>query len=151
MERADSLLAPIIKNIGIEERVKFAEIKKNWEIIFNKPLSYHMSPYTFSNGELLLNVDSPVWLQELKFYKEEILKKLYSYGVRTVRFRLGKVSPKENTVSGKKRQKDLSLNAEEVSFIEQTIASLDDEPLKAIVKTSIEKAIKRGRTKIRSL
>lgn len=149
MERADSLLAPIIKNIGIEERVKFAEIKKKWEIIFNKPLFYHMSPYTFSNGELLLNVDSPVWLQELKFYKEEILKKLHSYGVRTVRFRLGKVSPKENTVGEKKRQKDLSLNAEELSFIEQTIASLDDEPLKAIVKTSIEKAIKTGKTRIK--
>jgi hypothetical protein len=149
VKRADSLLAPFIKNFGIEERVRLAEIKKNWEPIFGKPLSYHMAPCTLSNGELLLNVDSPVWLQELKFYKEEILKKLASHGVRTVRFRLGRVSMKENPGVRIQRQKVVSLNAEELSFIEETIARLDDESLRGIVKTTIEKAIKTGKTRIK--
>ncbi len=149
VKRADFILASFIKNIGIEDGVKLTEIKKNWELIFGEPLSHHMAPWRLSNGELLLNVDSNVWLQELKFYKEDILKKLSSYGVKTLKLRLGRVSMKKDIITRKDMQKDVSLNSNELSFIEQTITRLNDESLKAIIKNSIVKAIKTGKTRIR--
>jgi len=92
VKRIDHLLIPFIRELGIEDSVRLAEIKKDWYNLFNEPLSSHMSPYKLSEGEILLTVDSPVWLQELSFYKEDIIKKLSSYNVKSVRFRLGRVS-----------------------------------------------------------
>ena len=97
MKRINSLCIPLIRNLGIEEGVRFAEIRKDWFSLFSKPLVSHMSPCALSNGELLLNVDSPGWLQELHYYKNDILKKMSSYGVKTVRFRMGRVSMKTTT------------------------------------------------------
>ncbi len=53
---------------------------------------HHMSPSLLARGELLLTVDSPVWLQELNFFRGDILRKLSSYGVSAIRFRIGRVS-----------------------------------------------------------
>ena len=149
MKRADSLLAPVIRDLGIVDGVRLAEIKRNWYSLFQKPLSYHMAPSLFSKGELLINVDSPVWRQELNFYKEDILKKLRPYGVSAVRFRLGRVSLTEKTGTKGKREEFKTLGAEERSYIDETISEIQDESLKETLKTTMEKAITSGKTKIR--
>ncbi len=146
MKRADSLLSPVIRELGIEDSVKLAEIKKTWHNLFNKPLSYHMSPFKLSEGEIFLNVDSPVWLQELNFYKEEIIRKMSSYGVRAVRFRLGRVSKKSEVRSQKSEVRRLT--HEELSYVEETVSQIGDDALKGAVKMAIEKAIASGKTKI---
>lgn len=149
MKRADSLLSPIIRNLGIEEGVRLAQIRRDWYILFQKPLSYHMSPSLLSKGELLLNIDSPVWLQELKFYTADILKKLDPYGVKAIRFRLGRVSLTDKAGSINKKPEDKHLKAEERSYIEKTVSQIHDEALKVTVKQAMERAITSGKTKIR--
>jgi hypothetical protein len=150
VRRADSLLTPFIRDLGIEDSVRLAEIKRNWYSLFQKPLSYHIAPSLLSRGELLINVDSPVWLQELKFYKEGFLKKLGPYGVSEIRFRLGRVSltNKQSEVrsqgSGVKH-----LTNKEHTFIQDIVSKIEDERLKVTLKTAIEKAINSGKTKIR--
>ncbi len=145
VKRADSLLSPVIRELGIEESVKLAEIKKTWHNLFNKPLSYHMSPFKLSEGEIFLNVDSPVWLQELNFYKEELIRKMSSYGVRAVRFRLGRVSKKSEVRSQKSEVR--SLTHEELSYVEETVSLIDDHVLREALRRTIEKALTSGRTK----
>ena len=149
MKRADSLLAPLLKDSGIGSGVAFAGIKKNWFSLFQKPLSHHISPCLLTAGELLINVDSPAWLQELKFFKEDIQKKLHPYGIRSVRFRLGRVSM--NVMSDNKSRAPVArkLDEEERSFIENAVTNIDDDGMKQTVKKTIEKAITSGRTKIR--
>ncbi len=148
MKRADSLLTPFIKNLGIEDGLRLAEIKKNWSLFFDRPLSYHMIPIKLSKGELLLNVDSPAWLQELNFYREDILKKLSSYGIKTIRFKLGKVSVTEKSESRDKRSEDKQLKSEERLYIEKTASKIYDEALRVSVKQAMRKAITSGKTKI---
>lgn len=149
VKRADSLILPLIKELGIEEGVRLAEIKKHWYDLFNEPLSYHMSPSKLSGGEILLNVDSPVWLHELNFFKEEIFKKLSSYGVKSVRFRLGRTS-----IRGKSKNRPQSagsvikpLRDDEISYIKETVSLIHDQELRDKVRKAIEKAIISGRTK----
>lgn len=150
MRRADSLLQTFIRELGIEDSVRLAEIKKNWRNLFNEPLSFHMSPCSLSGGELLINVDSPVWLQELHYHKENIIEKLSPYGIREVRFRLGRVSTRGRP--GERGQQrtfaDNQLTTEERAYIEETLSQIDDEALRGTVKTAIEKAIASGKTKI---
>ena len=149
MKRADFLLAPLLKDSGIENGVAFAGIKKNWFSLFQQPLSQHISPCLLTAGELLINVDSPAWLQELKFFKEDIRKKLQPYGVQSVRFRLGRVSI--NAVSDNKSRARIArtLDEEERSFIENAVTDIDDDSMKQTLKKTIEKAFTSGRTKIR--
>jgi hypothetical protein len=147
VNRVDFLIVPFIRELGIEDGVRLTEIKMNWHNLFNKPLSSHMSPSMLSGDEIVLNVDSPVWLQELNFYKEDIIKKMGAYGVRAVRFRLGRVSTKLEVRSQKSEVK--SLTPEELSYIEEAASKISDPELRETVRRTIEKAITSNRGKVR--
>jgi hypothetical protein len=106
-----------------------------------------MSPSFLSGNELLLTVDSPVWLQELKFYQEDIITKLALYEVKTVRFRLGRVNAAENAETGREGGKAKPLTAHDRSFIEDTVSTIEDEELREVVKKAMGKAIATVRTR----
>lgn len=145
MKRADVLLKPLVRDLGLDEGIRLAQIKSQWHSIFQKPLAYHMSPSSLSGHELLLNVDSPVWLQELKFYHEDIIKKLAPYRVRAVRLRLGRVNPFVNQEGEKEGLKGKPLTASDQTFIEETVSNIEDEALKEVIKKAIAKAMKAGK------
>ena len=154
VRKLDFILRPVIKNLEIEDGVRFSEIRKNWLLLFQKPLTYHVAPALFSEGELVLNVDSPGWLQELKFLTADIVKKLTPYGVRTIRLRLGRVSlnckSSQSAVSkdGVRHAAARQFTPEEISYVRHTISGIDNEELKGAIGAVIEKAISSGRTKI---
>jgi hypothetical protein len=143
MEKTDSLLTPFLRRLGIESGVRLVRIKENWHSIFAEPLSSHMYPVKFSEGEILLNVDSPVWMQQLSYHKRDIISKLSSYGVREVRFRTGRIL-REN--HGKQALRDCGeLSPEDTAFIEDLLPEIPDADLRAAVKKAVEKSLKSGR------
>lgn len=150
MKRADSLVFSLVRDLGIENSIRLIEIKKNWHNLFNEPLSSHVAPYKLSEGEILLNVDSPVWLQELNYFKKDVIEKLSPYGVREVRLRLGRVSRiiKSGVQSQKSRIEPLT--TEEISYIEKTVSQIGDKELRETVRRIVEKAIILNKTKVRS-
>ena len=139
VKRADSLLAPLIRNLGIEDSVRLGRIRNEWAVIFEKPVSLHMAPAGIKEKELLINVDSPVWLQQLNFYKDTIIKKLSGFGIKTVRFKIGRVLPE------KKQYKTILekrlLTANENSYIEETISPVPDHELRDKIKKAMEKSM----------
>jgi hypothetical protein len=139
MLKTDSLLAPILKNLCIEEDVRLARIRNNWETIFEKPLSLHMSPVRLTEGELLLYVDSPIWLQQLSYYKREMLNKLYRYGVKELRLSLGRISSKKPAEQRIREQKVLS--PEDHRFISEVVLPLDDPDLKKAIRNALERSL----------
>ncbi len=139
MKKAGDLLIPFIKNLGIEDNIRLSEIKKKWNILFKDPLSFHIYPFKFSEGEILINVDSPIWLNELNYYKKDILKKLSDYGVKEVRFRLGRVLATTKNRSQKKE--NITLTPEERSYVKELVSQINDQELKDKIKKAIEKSI----------
>ncbi len=91
VKRIGALIAHLVREMGMEEAVRFEEIKKKWEDIFGEPLSLHMYPSRLQRGELLINVDSPLWLQQLSFLKTQIIRNLAPFEIRDIRFRIGKL------------------------------------------------------------
>jgi len=143
VKRADSLLAPIIRNLGIEDSIRLGRIKKEWAGVFEKTISFHTCPASLKEEELLVNVDSPVWLQQLSFYKEDIVKKLRGFGVKAVRFRLGRVFPEK-----KKEQEVLKkrlLTSGDNAYIEETVSSIPAGELRDKIKKAIEKSFVYGK------
>lgn len=147
MEKAGSLLGPVVKRLGIESGVRLSHIKNDWHTLFDKPLSLHMSPSRLTEGELLLNVDSPVWVQQLNFYKREITARLSRYGVREIRFRIGKVSPLKSGQEGGQTLSELS--GEDARFIEQLVDTITDDDLKSALRSAAEKSLRTKKKKER--
>lgn len=138
MEKTDSLLAPVLKRLGIEDGVRLARIQAAWEDIFDRPLSQHISPARYAGGELLINVESPPWLQQLTYCKRDVVNKLGPFGVREVRFRIGRIYRRE-------RQGEAipatTLSAEDRRFIEELIEGVADDAIRAAVKAAAERSL----------
>ncbi len=145
MKRADVLLKPLIHDLGIVDGIRLAQIKAHWNTLFQKPLAYHMAPSSLSGNDLLLNVDSSVWLQELKFYESDIIRKLSAYQVKTVRFRLGRVRSTEGRQDQEPSGQGKTLTAADRTFIDETVSPLQDEELKEVIKKTLAKAMTTGK------
>jgi hypothetical protein len=147
VKKVDSLCVPLIRELGLQEGVKLAAIKKDWFNLFDKPLCYHMSPCSLSHSEILLNVDSPVWLQELQYYKKDILKKMSLYGVKSIQLKIGRVSNKRTTKNKSRESKDKTLTTEEISFMDTTVSQINDEELKKAVFRAMKKSLSTSKIK----
>lgn len=147
MDRAESLLAPILRRLGIDEDVRLLRIRKDWHIIFDRPLASHMSPSRLLEGELLLNVDSPIWMQQLSFSKNELLDKLRKYGVKNLRLRVGRVSRRTDGTKGPEIPPQIELAAEDAEFLDQLISDIRDEELKETIRTVAKKSLSAKRRK----
>jgi hypothetical protein len=139
VERAASVLSPLLKRLGVDEAVRLQQIRNDWQTLFEKPLLSHMSPSRLFGGDLLLSVDSPVWMQQLGFCKKEILQKLSGYGVRDLRFRIGTVSTK-NRQKGHTR-KEVQLSPDEILFISDAVSDVSDDLLRETIRKTIEKSL----------
>lgn len=139
MKKADSLLDPVLRKLGIEAGVRLARMKSEWHTLFRKPLSLHMSPVRLSEGELLLSVDSPIWIQQLNYYKREIIDTLAGYGVKEVRFRIGRVSG-ENRVADSHPPPPLS--AEDEGFVDTLVGNIRDPELGSAVRAAAERSLR---------
>jgi predicted nucleic acid-binding Zn ribbon protein len=133
------LLSPLLKRLGVDEAVRLQQIRNDWQTLFGQPLSSHMSPSRLFEGDLLLSVDSPAWMQQLDFCKKEILKKLSGYGVRDLRFRIGRVSTKNHLKDHPRKEAQLS--PDETLFISNTVSGVGDDMLRETIRKTIEKSL----------
>jgi len=139
MKRAETVLGPMLKQLGIENGVRLERIRNDWPDIFEKSISSHIFPATLKEGELLLHVESPAWMHQLTYYKKEIIRKLSSYAITDVRFRLGSIAKKKQKQEAQKPMRTLS--SEEVSFAASVVADIRNEELKDSIRKAIEKSL----------
>ncbi|MBI5234014.1 MAG: DUF721 domain-containing protein [Deltaproteobacteria bacterium] len=149
MKTINSLLGPIFKELGIEDRLAIESLRSEWKSIFNEPLSLHTYPVEFASGDLLINVDSPVWLQQLKFFKKDIIKKLSGYNVKTVRFKSGKVYAKgeRGAGQGEKMKPPKVLGPSDIAWIEEITSDLEDAEIRESARKAISKQMQRPKAR----
>lgn len=98
MKPLNTDLEEIIKNLGLYEKMRLYLIQRDFEKVFPPPLSEHIYPSSLSKDQLLIIVDSSEWLHEVGLRKEAIEARLGSYGISSVRFKLGRVYRKKRRV-----------------------------------------------------
>ena len=152
VENAGSILASIFKNIGMEDSLTLARLQREWTTLFDEPLSLHIYPASLNNGILVVNVDSPLWLQQLKFFKQDILQKLDAYRINTIDFRHGSANLSRRNLTGKHYRMRTSeqtghpektLTEADVAWIDQTLAAVNDPGLQDGIRNVLEKALTR--------
>jgi len=139
MKKAEAVLGPMLKRLGIESGVRLERIRSDWFDIFDASLTSHMYPAGSTEHELLLNVDAPAWLQQLTYHKKDILRKLAPYGVTDARFRIGKVQKKKRLHQEKNNVRTLS--DDDMSFASSVVSEISDEQLKESIRKAIEKSL----------
>jgi hypothetical protein len=149
VKRAGLLLTGVIRDLDIEDGVTLEEIRRRWDTLFRQPIPSHTAPFLLSHGELLIAVDSPVWLQELRFRQDDILRKLSPFRIKSVRFKLGKISRNVSSAAraSAPRKKSGTLNTEEETLIEDTVSGVDDSELRETIRSAIRKSVLCGKIK----
>ena len=138
MQRAYFTLRPLIKDLGIDEPFKLERLKDSWQEVVGESLSKHISPAFLKNGELLIYVDAPVWLQQLKFLKPDILKKLAPFNIDSVRFKIGKIEKSRPKKTKESPFTITPLSKDDKDFIEEQCSSIEDDDLRQTLKTVME-------------
>jgi hypothetical protein len=146
MKPIGTIVCKVLDGYGLTDNIICEKLKKDWVKIFKEPLSSHMEPHKFINGELLIIVDSHIWLNEINFLKDSIIEKLSPYGVKNIIFKFGRIFRKEDSKSKtdsikKKLYKPSILSKEEISFIEDIISKIEDKDLRSVIKNTITKSI----------
>lgn len=143
VNRIGGLISPLVKGLGIEDALRLESMRKEWAGLAGEPLSLHIGPASLKGGELLVYADSPAWLQQTTFFKAALIKKLSSFGVKNVRFMLGRVRP-----AGKKqapvlsRPPDAPLDSGTLRYIEDAVAGVKDAELRDCIRKTMEKAMR---------
>lgn len=152
MQRGAPLFLSLLRDLGLEDRYTVDLLQREWSTLFGEPLSLHTCPADLKKGELLITVDSPLWLQQLKFFKGEMTAKLASYGVTGVRFTHGSLyrarrrgKPSGGTEGSEGTPPPLLLDADDLAWIAETTAAIRDEELKGTLAKAMEKALGRRR------
>lgn len=122
------------------------QIREAWHELFSKPLNLHTCPCELKNGELLINVDSPVWLQQLKFLQPMIIQKLDRYPIKSVRLRLGKVNTKSQGklhVSESKSSKKSSrtISKSDAEWLNWLLSDISDAEMKDGIRKALQNSL----------
>ncbi len=146
LQPVDVLLNSLFRDLGISERIRIEALKRQWRTIFAEPLSMHTAPVDLKGGKLVIAVDSPAWLQHLKFLKKEITDKLKPHGINLIQFRTGSIRINiERRIPDRKAMPEdfRELNADDIDRIDHTIGMIEDAELKEAVRSAMEKSAKR--------
>ena len=140
VKKLSGVLSPLLTHLGIDEAVRFEGMKEEWARLFGEPLSLHMWPSSLKRGELLIHVDSPLWLHQLSFLKADILKKLHHFNVREIRFRLGRIGHLAKIrPSLDPEPEEPPLDMDSLRYIEETTDGIQDPELRDCVRKAMRK------------
>lgn len=136
-----SILKRFTRDLGLEGSITLKAIKSQWTDLVGPTIATHASPDMIRGKTLTIVVDTPQWMHHLGFYREEILHKLDSYGVREIRFRLGR--PSSHNTAGP--YKEPTLTEEESRYIEESLKIIKDQELREKFRALFTHGLTRNR------
>ena len=75
-KRLKQILLEYLKGADFEEINKTISIQLAWEKTAGKPITDKTKILSFKKGTIIINVESPVWRNELSLQKQDLLNKL---------------------------------------------------------------------------
>lgn len=115
------------------------DMRKDWKAIVGKNTAAHSFPDDIRNETLIINVDDPIWIQELSLIKDEIKQHVvehfrkdpYVKVVQSIKFQNGPLQIEEAKKSAKK---ELTIDRETIVQIDQTVAKIEDPELRKAMR-----------------
>ncbi|MBI5197807.1 MAG: DUF721 domain-containing protein [Nitrospirae bacterium] len=70
------LLRNILRQYGLEGKLREYQLAQRWEEIVGQTIAGHTYPEAIRFKKLILRVDSSVWMQQLSFFKKDLVEKV---------------------------------------------------------------------------
>ncbi len=88
------LVPGVMKGLGLEQRLQQSQVFFLWPQIVGADIAQHAQPVSLRNGNLVVAVDHPIWLQELSRYHKTLLlqkikERIGNKAIRNIVFRIG--------------------------------------------------------------
>jgi predicted nucleic acid-binding Zn ribbon protein len=149
LRRASDVIERTLKRLGLSQGVRAHRAFEIWEAAVGPQVAAHARPERISNRVLRVEVDHNTWLQQLHFMKALILSRLNDrLGEGTlidIDLRLGRPKPLESEAPRPAPPPSvrLPLAPDAAARIEEQIASLRDDDLRALFRRMVEKGTRR--------
>lgn len=76
LEKIDTRLKRVLRRLNLEYEILSRKILDFWPEVVGEKVSLHTEAEKVKDGILFVRVDNPVWSNELRFYKNDYIKKL---------------------------------------------------------------------------
>ena len=137
LHRVGAQIQRIARSLGFESSLRLARIKGQWDVIFSGPVTLHAWPVKLVRGTLTIVVDSPAWLQQLSFLKDDFVSKLAALGVQDIRFQTGHI-PRKPPLKPDQAPAPRDLTGEDISLIDNETSNVNDTELKDYIRNAIK-------------
>ena len=91
--RLGETLPAVLQRLGLDRELETQSLLDTWPKLVDEKIARHTRAVRLDRGVLVVEVDSPVWMTQLRFLKGQVLKRIaprFRSGlVRDVRFVLG--------------------------------------------------------------
>ena len=75
-EPIGKILADVLRDLGLSKKLSEQRAVAEWSDIVGRRVAEHARALRVDNGRLFVEVDSPVWSQELTLMKRNILRQI---------------------------------------------------------------------------
>ena len=75
-EPIGKILADVVRDLGLSKKLSEQRAVVEWSEIVGRRVAEHATALRVDNGRLFVEVDSPVWSQELTLMKRKILRQI---------------------------------------------------------------------------
>ncbi len=137
MQPLKNVLGKLIKDAGLESGVAITAVGEG--------IALHTYPDTIKGKVLNVLVDTPQWMHHLSFFKSDITDKLEHFGIRDVRFRIGRLPEPEVK---ELREEEAELSEGDIRYLDNTVRHIKDNELRNRFRRLISHGLKRGKKPI---
>ena len=76
MRSVSTVLEQVMKNLSLDKALLQAHVLNHWEVAVGESIAQHAQPDVIRFNKLYVDVDSPMWHQELTMLKPTLIQKL---------------------------------------------------------------------------
>lgn len=132
------------KRLRFTQHIREYRLRMAWMKAVGRTIAHHAQPARFTRRVLTVNVESSVWVQELKLMAPEILSRLRRHpagrAVDKIRFQIGTIEPMEKlSPELPERLSKVKLEPEALIQLDQLCAPVVDPDLRSIIRRVVEK------------
>jgi hypothetical protein len=140
VEKLSITLQKIINARGLAGRLGIYRIIGQWESTVGAVIARHAQPLSIRGKKLTVQVDSPVWMQQLSLLKPDLIEKVNrgmgEDAVKDITLRLGEVAQKKLSP---RTAPPVPLSGKERALVDGYVKDIDDPEIKAALAKLIER------------
>jgi predicted nucleic acid-binding Zn ribbon protein len=74
--RLNEALSEVASDLRLDDPEDVAAVMTAWPEVVGEAVAAHVRPRRLHDGELLVEVDAPVWATQLRYLEEDVLRRL---------------------------------------------------------------------------